>query len=90
MSVQPTASMAEHAHRGADLYERVIRQQVEAEHQGEIVAIDIDTGDFEVAPKTLDAARSLRARKPVAQIWFVRIGHPTVHRFGAARVRESA
>ena len=80
MSVQPTASMAEHAHRGDDLYNQVIRRQVEAEHQGEIVAIDIDTGDFEVAPKTLDAARSLRVRKPLAQIWFVRIGHLTVHR----------
>jgi hypothetical protein len=35
-----------------------------------------------VAEDTLLAADRLLARCPEAQIWFVRIGHPAVHRFG--------
>ena len=89
MTVQPTFSKDEHARRGTELYEHGIRQQVEAEHFGEIVAIDIETGDFEIAPKTLAAARRLRERKPTAQIWAVRVGHRAVHRYGFARGPEA-
>lgn len=72
------------------MYEQRIRTEVEADHQGEIVAIDIETGDFEIAPRTLEAAHRLRARNPDAQIWVVRVGHRAVHRFGfASRPEES-
>jgi hypothetical protein len=36
------------ARRGQELYESGIRQQVEAGNEGKIVAIDIETGEFEV------------------------------------------
>jgi hypothetical protein len=39
------------------------------------VAIDIDTGAFEVANDVLTASDRLLARYPHAQTWFVRIGH---------------
>ena len=89
MTVQPTFSKEEHARRGTELYEHGIRQQVEVDHFGEIVAIDIETGDFEIALKTLAAAHRLRERNPAAQIWIVRIGHRGVHRFGFARRPEA-
>jgi hypothetical protein len=63
---------------------------VEAGNQGKIVAIDVDTGDYELAEDTLTAADQLLARCPDAQVWFVRIGHAGVHRFGTrapARVK---
>nr|WP_010480299.1 hypothetical protein [Acaryochloris sp. CCMEE 5410] len=41
-------SKEELARRGQELYESGIRQQVEAENEGKIVAIDIETGEFEV------------------------------------------
>lgn len=82
MSVQPKFSKQEHARLGTEIYERAVRPIVEAEHHGEIVAIDIETGDFEVASQTLVAADQLRARRPEAQIWFVRVGHRAMHRFG--------
>jgi hypothetical protein len=83
---QPRYSKEEHARRGMDLYERQVRPQVEAGNRGKVVGIDVDTGDFELAEDTLTAADRLLARRPDAQIWFVRIGHPGVHRFGP-RVR---
>ena len=41
-------SKEELARRGQELYESGIRQQVEAGNDGKIVAIDIETGAFEV------------------------------------------
>lgn len=83
----PRYSKEEHARRGTELYERVVRPVVESGNNGKIVAIDVDSGGFEVADDTLTAADRLLQRFPDAQIWVVRIGHAGVHRFGP-RVRS--
>ena len=83
---QPRYSKEEHARRGAQIYEQHVRPQVEAANIGKIVAIDVDSGLFEVADTGLAAATRLLSRSPDAQIWCVRIGYPAVHRFGP-RVR---
>ena len=59
-----------------------MRPQVEASNRGKVMAIDVDTGAFEVAEDSLAACQRLLTRYPDAQIWCVRIGHPAVHRFG--------
>ena len=79
---QPRYNKEEHARRGQEIYESQIRSQVEAGSQGKIVAIDIETGEFEVAEDTLTASQILLACHPDAQIWCVRIDHRGVHRFG--------
>ncbi len=83
---QPRYSKEEHARRGKGIYDRQVRPQMEASNQGKIVAIDVDTGDFELAEDGLTAANRLLARHPDAQIWCVRIGYPAVHRFGPRTV----
>jgi hypothetical protein len=91
MSVrQPKYSKEEHARRGTAIYETQVRPRVEAGNHGKIVAIDIETGEFELAEDPLTAADGLLARCPDAQIWLVRIGHRGVHRFGFPRVRADA
>lgn len=80
-SRQPRYSKEEHARRGTELYERQIRSQVEAGNHGKIVALDIDSGDFEVAEQAIAACDRLLARHPDAQIWCVRIGFPGIHHF---------
>jgi hypothetical protein len=79
---QPRYSKEEHARRGTELYEHQVRPQVEAGNRGKVVGIDVDTGDSELAEDTLTAADRLLARRPDAQIWFVRVGEPGVYRFG--------
>jgi len=79
---QPHLSKEEHARLGTAIYDQHVRPQVEAGNQGKIVAIDVDTGAFEVANDTLTASERLLTRYPNAQIWCVRIGHRGVHRFG--------
>lgn len=72
----------EHARRGNELYETQIRPIVEAGNHDKIVAIDIETGEFEVADSTIAASARLLDRLPDAQIWRIRIGHEGVHRIG--------
>lgn len=83
---QPRYSKEEHTRRGTDLYESQVRSQVEKGNHGKIAALDIDSGDFEVAEEAITACERLLARHPDAQIWCVRIGYPGIHRFGP-RVR---
>jgi hypothetical protein len=74
----------EFARRGQAWYETLVRSQVDPDHQGEIVAIDVDTGEFELGENTLSAAKRLLARLPDSQMWFVRVGHIAVYRIGFA------
>jgi hypothetical protein len=86
---QPRYSKEEHARRGAALYEQV-RPLVEAGNLGKVIALDVDSGTYEVADNTLTASQSLLARHPDAQIWCVRIGHSAVHHFGPrARTKQA-
>jgi hypothetical protein len=75
----PRYSKEEHARLGDELYEKKVRAQVENGNKGKIVAIDVDTGEFEVADNSLNAATRLLERLPDAQIWCIRIGHDAVH-----------
>jgi hypothetical protein len=82
---QPRYSKEEFAQRGTELYNRQIRPQVEATHQGKFVAIDIETGAWEVDADALAACDRLLAHNPASQTWLVRIGYPYLHRIGGPR-----
>jgi hypothetical protein len=75
-------SKEEFARRGDEIYESQVRSQVEQGNHGKIVAIDIETGAFELAKDSLTASDHLLAQYPDAQIWLLRIGHRAVHRVG--------
>ena len=85
---QPRYSKEEFAQRGNELYETQIRSQVEEGNYGKIVAIDIETGAFEVADTPMLAVDQLYERKPNAQPWVIRIGHKAVFRFGSRSLRK--
>ncbi len=84
---QPRYSKEEFARRGNEIYQSQVRPQVEEGNYGKIVAIDIETGAFELAKDTMTASDRLLERCPDAQIWCVRIGHRGVHRFGVGRLQ---
>jgi hypothetical protein len=86
---QPRYSKEEFAQRGDALYESQIRSQVEEGNHGKIVAIDIETGAFELADDTMAATRQLYERLPDAQPWVLRIGYRAVHRFGARSLKDA-
>ena len=81
---QSRYSKEEFARRGQAIYEQRVRPKVEEGNRGRIVAIDIETGEFEVGDDPLAASDQLFARCPDAQPWLVRIGHRTLHRLGVS------
>ena len=78
-------SKEEFARKGNEIYELHIRPEVEAANKGKVVAIDIDSGTYELAENAMAASKELLKKKPDAQIWRVRVGHKGVHRFGLGR-----
>ena len=76
------------AQRGNAIYELHIRPQVEADNRGKYIAIDIETGAWEMDASETAAGDRLRLRVPDAQTWIMRIGYPYIRRFGAGRVRR--
>ncbi|MBD2461012.1 hypothetical protein H6G89_08140 [Oscillatoria sp. FACHB-1407] len=85
---QPRYSKEEFAQRGTEVYESQVRPQVEAGNHGKIVAIDIETGAFEVADTPIMATDKLYERYPDAQPWVIRIGHRAVYRFGSRSLKR--
>lgn len=69
--------------------ETQVRPKVEVGNQGKIVAIDIETGDFELAEDTMIATRRLYERLPDAQPWVVRMGYCAVHQFGSRSLKDT-
>ncbi len=86
---QPRYSKEEFAQRGNEIYESQVRQQVEKGNKGKIVAIDIETGAYEVADTPIAAVDRLYERYPDAQPWVIRIGHRAVYRFGSRSLKNS-
>jgi len=64
------------------MYEGDIRPLVEEGNEGKFVAIDIETGAYEVDADELAASDRLLARIPDAQVWLKRIGSRYVRHFG--------
>ena len=81
-------SKEELAQRGQELYEDSIQQQVESGNNGKIVAIDIETGEFEVDETVMGATDRLFERQPNAQPWTLRIGHTAVYHFGSRSLKK--
>jgi hypothetical protein len=72
----------EFARRGDAIYENDIRPHLKPEDDGKFVAIDIETGAYEMDKDEMKAGRRLRARVPEAQTWMVRVGYRATRSFG--------
>jgi len=72
----------EFARRGDEVYQSSVRPHLQAKDDGSYAAVDIDSGEYELAETEIDACDKLRARRPDAQIRLVRVGSAYLHRFG--------
>jgi hypothetical protein len=88
-SVKRRYNKEEFARRGDAIYEEEIRPLLEPQDEGKFVAIDIESGRYELDRDELKAGNRLRARIPQALIWTVRVGHRSVHRIGGRPQREA-
>lgn len=79
----------ETARLGKENYERDIRHLVETDHQGEVVAIDVDSGSYALGKNAIVASECLRDQHPDAQVWLMRVHHRTLYRFGGSSLRRA-
>ena len=87
--LEPRYSKDEFAQRGQSIYERDIRPHLTAEDEGKFVAIDIETGAYEIDRDDYTATERLLGRHPTAQIWLLRVGYRTAYRIGGRPGREA-
>ena len=67
--------------RGKAIYQQ-LRDKVEPEHKGRILAIDVKTGSYEIDDKVAVALDRVRAKNPDAMVYCLRLGSPGVYRMG--------
>ena len=78
------------ARLGDAIYERDIRREVEADHHGEVVAIDIDSECWAIGDTLMAARDRLREERPEAvNVLFERVGYRAIDRFGAGFPRSA-
>ena len=86
----PRRPCEETARLGKELYERDIRPQVEDDHHGEVVAIDVDSGSWTVANGEIAAVDRLRELRPGAvNVLCERVGYRALRSFGARSLRRT-
>lgn len=82
-TLKPRHSATEFAQQGRSLYEREVRPHItEEEDKGKFVAIDIETGAYEIDADDYTATERLLERHPDAQIWLCRVGQEVTYRIG--------
>ncbi len=73
------------ARAGAEVFASQIRPTLRAEDDGKFVAIDVQSGDYELDEDDYAAVTRLRARRPAAEIWLERAGHPAAYQLRGVR-----
>ena len=86
----PTRTAEEIAQVGDEIYERDIRPNVEADHHGKVVSIDIDTGSWAIGEDVIVARDRLREQCPEAiNVFFERVGYRALASIGGGSLRRT-
>lgn len=80
-----TRTLEELARLAGEVFERQVRARLRPEDDGKFVALDVDSGDYEVDADDYAALTRLRSRRPSADVWLMRAGFPTTFRMGLRR-----
>ena len=77
------AASSEIVQRGKALYEQQIRSHVEAGNAGEVLIINVETGEYEIDSDHLTASDRAAAKYPGAPLYAMRVGAPALGRLGS-------
>jgi hypothetical protein len=77
------------ARLGKERYDN-LRVQVEvADNIGKLIAVDVETGDYEIGEDLLAISHRLKSRHPDAEMWAERIGFNAVYTVGGTLTRTA-
>lgn len=80
--MNPQLSPAEIAKKGEEIYFSSIQQQLEPQHNGEYVVIEVEDGGFTYSSNPLDALTEAKEKYPGKLFHVIRVGSinkPTVN-----------
>jgi hypothetical protein len=82
----PRYSSEEIAQRGQRLYEQKIQSQLAESETGKFLALDIETGQYEIDADELAALKRAKAKNPDAALYLIRVGSETAYKLGTQGV----
>ena len=83
-----TRPREEIARLGDEIYESDIRARVEDDHDGQVVAIDVDSGSWAIAESELAAERLSERRPAATDVWLLRVGYRAMASIGGGSLRR--
>ncbi len=84
-TAKPGRTLDELTRLGEDIFDRELRPALKPEDDGKFVAVDVETGDYEIDEDDYAAVTHLLSRKPAADIWLMRAGYRAAYRIGMVR-----
>lgn len=84
----PTKEERRKIGQAADAIYAPLREQFEKERWGDYIAINVDNGDYIVAPDDLEASKAIKTRYPGIIPVVIRIGYKAVVHFGGTGVSD--
>ena len=84
-----TNRLADEARRGQEAFDRYVKPKLRPEDDGKFVAVDIQSGSYEIDAEDYQATGRLMERIPGARIWLFRAGQAATIRiaqFGTSGV----
>ena len=78
-TTKPPRTLDELARLGQEIFDRRVQPMLRPEDHGKFVALDVDSGDYEIDEDDYTAVAHLQARKPAADVWLMRAGYPAAY-----------
>ena len=75
------------ARRGEEIYVSRLRS-LEKDHFGQVVIIDVETGEYEVSADSLAANKRALAKNPNAMLYGIRVGFAFVETLSGPRLTK--
>lgn len=82
-------SREEFARRAGAAYDTHVKPNVRAADEGKFVALDVDTGAYEIDGDELSAMNRLEQHHPQAAVWLTRVGSRYAYRLGRRRLAHA-
>ena len=84
----PTKEERAQIGKAADAIYAPLREQLERERWGDYISINVDNGDYAVAPDDLEAVQAIKTKYPGIIPFTIRIGYKAVVHFGGTGVSD--
>ena len=84
----PRFTNEEIARRGEEIYASRLRDALEKEYTGQVVIIDIESGEYEIGTDSLAANKRALAKHPDAALYGLRVGFPYVESISGPRLTK--